>query len=167
MPLFAALATAAERRVGEFNAQELANTAWAFVTASQWNVPLFVALARAAERRVGEFNAQNLTNTAWAFATASQWDVPLFAALARAAERRVREFLGAWGPEVDEVAATLRRPRADTTQGSKHAAVDVLHSGACVPRPPSAASLSASWAVQPELRRCGPEIKSTGGRVAR
>ena len=33
--LFAALARTAQRRVGEFNAQELANTAWAFATADQ------------------------------------------------------------------------------------------------------------------------------------
>ena len=31
--LFVPLATAAERRMGDLNAQELANTAWAFATA--------------------------------------------------------------------------------------------------------------------------------------
>merc|ERR1712096_455875 len=67
-PLLAALGRAAERRVGEFNAQELANTAWAFAKVGQSDAPLFAALARAAERRVGEFNAQDLANTAWAFA---------------------------------------------------------------------------------------------------
>ena len=55
--LFTVLARAAERRMCEFKAQELANTVWAFATASQWDVPLFAALARAAARRVGEFNA--------------------------------------------------------------------------------------------------------------
>ncbi len=33
--LFAALASAAKHSVGEFNAQDLANTAWAFATADQ------------------------------------------------------------------------------------------------------------------------------------
>ena len=33
--LFAALARAAQLRLGEFNAQDLANTAWAFATAVQ------------------------------------------------------------------------------------------------------------------------------------
>ena len=46
--LFAALARVAEPRLGEFNAQELANTAWAFATAGQLDEALFVALARAA-----------------------------------------------------------------------------------------------------------------------
>ena len=80
-----ALAGAAHRRVHEFNAQSLANTAWAFATADQSHALLFAALARAAQRRVGEFNAQNLANTVWAFATADQSDVLLFAALVRAA----------------------------------------------------------------------------------
>ena len=54
--LFIALARAAERRVGEFNAQNLANTAWAFATADQPGARLFAALARAAERHLGKFN---------------------------------------------------------------------------------------------------------------
>ena len=52
----------AEQRVGEFNAQGLANTAWAFATAGQPDAQLFTALARTAERRVGEFNTQELAN---------------------------------------------------------------------------------------------------------
>ena len=47
--LFAVLAKEAGRRVGEFNAQDLANTAWAFAEADQLDVPLLEALARAAE----------------------------------------------------------------------------------------------------------------------
>ena len=61
--LFAALARAAEGCIGEFNAQDFANTAWAFATVVESNVPLFVLLARAVERRVGDFKPQNLTNT--------------------------------------------------------------------------------------------------------
>ena len=62
---------AAELRLGDFNVQELANTAWAFATANQPHAQLFVALARTAERRLGDFNVQDLANTAWAFATAN------------------------------------------------------------------------------------------------
>ena len=69
--LFAALARAAERRPGDFKVQELANTAWAFATASQSDAQLFAALARVAEWRLGDFNVQDLANTAWAFAIAS------------------------------------------------------------------------------------------------
>ena len=55
--LFTVLARAAEPRLGEFKAQELVNTAWAFATAGQLDEALFVALARAARPRLGEFNA--------------------------------------------------------------------------------------------------------------
>ena len=91
---------AAERRVGDFNAQELANTAWAFATAGQSDALLFMTLARAAERRVGDFNAQGLANTAWAFATVGQSDALLFKPLARAAEQRVGDV------DVQELAKT-------------------------------------------------------------
>ena len=55
---------AAERRLSKFNAQSLANTAWAFVTADRSEKLLFVAMARMAEQRLGEFNAQELANMA-------------------------------------------------------------------------------------------------------
>ena len=86
------LARAAERRLGNFNVQNLANTAWAFATANQPDAQLFAASARTAERRLGDFNVQELANTAWAFATANQLDTQLFAALARAAEQRLGNF---------------------------------------------------------------------------
>ena len=63
---------AAELRLGDFKVQDLANTAWAFATASQQDAQLFAALARVAELRLGDFKVQELANTAWAFATASQ-----------------------------------------------------------------------------------------------
>ena len=68
--LFAALATAAERRMSDFNSQDLANAAWAFATADQSDASLFAALATAAERHMGDFNSQGLANVACAFATA-------------------------------------------------------------------------------------------------
>ena len=67
--LFNALARMAEQRLDQFNAQELANTAWAFATVGQKDELLFNAVARMAERRLDQFNAQDLANTAWAFAT--------------------------------------------------------------------------------------------------
>ena len=72
--MFMVLARAAEQQVGDFNAQGLANTAWAFATAGQSDALLFMMLARAAERSVGDLSAQELANTAWAFATAGQSD---------------------------------------------------------------------------------------------
>jgi len=47
--IFNALARIAEGRLDEFNAQGLANTAWAFATVSQQDVQLVNALARMAE----------------------------------------------------------------------------------------------------------------------
>ena len=67
--MFAALAKEAKQRLGEFNAQGLANTAWAFATEGQADAALFEALAMGAKQRLGEFNPQDLANTAWAFAT--------------------------------------------------------------------------------------------------
>ena len=62
--LFAALAKAAERRMGHFNPQHLANTAWAFAMVGQKDALLFTALAKAAERRMGHVNPRDLANTA-------------------------------------------------------------------------------------------------------
>ena len=45
--LFKALARAVEWRLGEFDAQSFANTAWAFATLKQSDEKLFVALAKA------------------------------------------------------------------------------------------------------------------------
>ena len=66
--LLAALASAAERRLSEFNVQELANTAWALATAIHRDEKLLAPLAKAAERCLSDFKP--LANTAWAFATA-------------------------------------------------------------------------------------------------
>ena len=82
----------AEFRLVEFNAQDLANAAWAFATVKKSDEQRFTALARAAEQRVGKFNTQELANTSWASATVKQSDEKLFTALARAARRRVGEF---------------------------------------------------------------------------
>lgn len=78
--------------MGHFDAQNLANTAWAFSTMSELDEPLFAVLAREAERRVGHFDAQALANTAWAFVTGGEADAPLFAFLARESERRIGLF---------------------------------------------------------------------------
>ena len=58
------MARAAERRLSEFNPQELANTAWAFATVNHRDEKLFAALASAAERQLSDFNVQELANTA-------------------------------------------------------------------------------------------------------
>ena len=65
--LFLASARVVELRLGEFNAQNFANTVWAFATAIQSDAALFQTLSRAVKRCLG--SAQNLANIAWAFAT--------------------------------------------------------------------------------------------------
>ena len=72
--MLTALTMAAEWCVGDFKHQELANTAWAFVTVRQLDVRLFTLLAKAAAWHVGDFKPQELANTAWAFATLGQAD---------------------------------------------------------------------------------------------
>ena len=67
------LAKAAERRIGDFNAEDVANTAWAFATAGFPNEELFAVLAKAASRRIGDFATQDVAITAWAFATVALW----------------------------------------------------------------------------------------------
>ena len=66
--LFKAVAKIAERRLGQFDAQDIANMAWALAVATvgQQDEQLFKALARVAEWRADKFSAQVLANTAWA-----------------------------------------------------------------------------------------------------
>ncbi len=55
--LFAAMASAAERRVGEFNAQSVANIEWALAIVGWSDAPLFAVLAELAEQCVADYNA--------------------------------------------------------------------------------------------------------------
>jgi len=61
--LLKALAQAIEKRLGDCNAQELANIAWAFAKAGHVDAELFAALARVAERHLANFKPQELANT--------------------------------------------------------------------------------------------------------
>jgi len=90
--LFSAIATAAQRRLGEFNPQSIANTSWAFATAGADAPRLFAAIADTASSNLSAFNPQNLANTAWAFATAREDAPRLFSAIAIAAQPRLGEF---------------------------------------------------------------------------
>eukprot|EP00747_Dinoflagellata_sp_TGD_P120817 gnl/TRDRNA2_/TRDRNA2_173323_c6_seq1.p1 gnl/TRDRNA2_/TRDRNA2_173323_c6~~gnl/TRDRNA2_/TRDRNA2_173323_c6_seq1.p1 ORF type:complete len:157 (-),score=31.42 gnl/TRDRNA2_/TRDRNA2_173323_c6_seq1:145-615(-) len=91
--LFAALAREVEWRMSEFSAQNISNTAWAFVVTAAWSdTMLFAILAGAAELRLQEFSAQILTNTALSFAMAAKFDDKLFGGLAAATHRLVMEF---------------------------------------------------------------------------
>ena len=93
--LFEASATDVE--LSEFNAQELANTAWALAAVNLSDERLFKVLAREAKRRVSVLKVQNLANTAWAFATVNLLDETLFRALATEAELRISESRASGG----------------------------------------------------------------------
>ena len=65
--LFAALARASERRLSDFNARGVANTAWAFATVNYRDETLFAALAIAAERRLSDFSLSSILMALWGF----------------------------------------------------------------------------------------------------
>ena len=65
--MFVGFARAAELDLGNFKLQDLANTAWTFVTSSQQDAQVFAVFARAAELCLGDFKVQDLANTAWVF----------------------------------------------------------------------------------------------------
>ena len=94
--LWNALGVAAQGRVGEFKAQELSNTAWAFAKAGHKAPALFEAIAQQAQGRVGEFKEQELANTAWAFAVADARCDALFGGphFVQACERNSKSLLG-------------------------------------------------------------------------
>ena len=71
------MARVAEVRLGDFNVQNLVNTAWGFAT-SQSDAQLFAALSRAAHQCRGDFDAFELANTAWAITIVSHWDALMF-----------------------------------------------------------------------------------------
>ena len=51
------MAKMAARRLDQFKAQNLANTAWAFATVGQQEEQLFKSVAKMAARRLDQFNA--------------------------------------------------------------------------------------------------------------
>lgn len=57
-----ALVMVAVQLIAQFDAQTLANTAWAFTTVDRSDELLFLAMAKAAEWRMGEFSMQGLAN---------------------------------------------------------------------------------------------------------
>jgi hypothetical protein len=79
-------------RLDEFDAQGLANTAWAFSTLGITDHQLFEAIARESKQHIGSFTTQNLANTAWAFATRGVPVPQLFEAIARESEQRIGSF---------------------------------------------------------------------------
>ena len=80
-----ALARAAERRVSQFDAQNLANTAWAFAQVARSDAALFSALTMRTEQHTSDFNEQEIRMILWALSV-NQSDEKLFMELARIIE---------------------------------------------------------------------------------
>jgi len=68
--LFDHIATQAVERSAEFNAQDISNMVWAFVTVDKPHALLFETMGNqvVAFKHLGEFKPQELANTIWAFA---------------------------------------------------------------------------------------------------
>ena len=93
---YAAIATACGPRLGEFNAQDVANLSWAYATAEVSDDADCLATLRrlpgAAQRELGSFTSQGLSNTVWAFATMGLRAPELMAHVAAEGERRLGEY---------------------------------------------------------------------------
>eukprot|EP00442_Polarella_glacialis_P033224 CAMPEP_0115051436 /NCGR_PEP_ID=MMETSP0227-20121206/2344_1 /TAXON_ID=89957 /ORGANISM="Polarella glacialis, Strain CCMP 1383" /LENGTH=61 /DNA_ID=CAMNT_0002435413 /DNA_START=211 /DNA_END=396 /DNA_ORIENTATION=+ len=59
------------RTICEFNAQGLANTAWAFAVLVFVDCPLLKAIAAESRAKLKLFSPHNLANTVWAFSKLS------------------------------------------------------------------------------------------------
>ena len=95
---------------GDFNMQELANTAWAFAPAGSPNAELFAVLAKEAERYVEDFATQEPANIAWTFSTAGFSNAYLFARLAKGGLvlRTCFEFITVFGTSTRRSSTTQR-----------------------------------------------------------
>ncbi len=81
------LLLAAERKLSDFDAQNIDNTLWALAMLDHRpNTEAFVIkLLYEAERKLPGFNAQNLANTSWALATLRHHDGGFISSVARPA----------------------------------------------------------------------------------
>lgn len=83
-----ALAEDAVEKIAAFNAQNLANIAWAYATLELFPGALLGAVASAAIARRRELDPQSLANTVWAYAALDWRHEPLVAVIAEDARAR-------------------------------------------------------------------------------
>ena len=86
--LFVAMASVAEQRAGDFEAQALANTAWAFAKVEQSDATLFVALAKVATSSSAMFMSGSLRTLRGRIIAAYQRDEESLAATEKTATPR-------------------------------------------------------------------------------
>merc|ERR1711990_285486 len=92
VPLLDALAAAAVNRIGQFNTQGIANTAWAFAKLSFIHEPFFNVIASASLAKTKQFDPQGLANIAWSMATIAMSDEPLLTAISVQAVGTISQF---------------------------------------------------------------------------
>lgn len=86
------LVPAVQHKISEFDAQGLANTAWAFAALAWRDGPIVGALAAAVVSLIDRevmFEGQGLANLFWSFAKLSVRDAPLLTALSGVVVRRI------------------------------------------------------------------------------
>ena len=89
----ALLSETCRKLMGDFNSQEMANTAWGFAKVGHVDDKLFAAIANEAAHRISEFDGQNVANVLWAFAMTKTPAPQLFDAIEQDVPRRVlRDF---------------------------------------------------------------------------
>merc|ERR1712190_138353 len=86
------IAAAAIRRSTEWDAQALANTAWACAALAMRHAPLSTALSAAAIKKSAELKSQELSNTAWAFSTMEFRHWPLLESIAAESIPKITHF---------------------------------------------------------------------------
>jgi hypothetical protein len=135
--------------MAEYNAQDLSNLAWAFVTAGVRSEPLLSAIAARVRPRIDRFGAQGLCNVLWAFATAAVPAPELFAAIAAHAETRMAECNAqdlsnfAWALSMG-LLLEAPPPPAPTSLASAHAPD--------APPPATTTTLASTPALGPTIR---------------
>eukprot|EP00747_Dinoflagellata_sp_TGD_P114317 gnl/TRDRNA2_/TRDRNA2_171906_c0_seq6.p1 gnl/TRDRNA2_/TRDRNA2_171906_c0~~gnl/TRDRNA2_/TRDRNA2_171906_c0_seq6.p1 ORF type:complete len:167 (-),score=28.89 gnl/TRDRNA2_/TRDRNA2_171906_c0_seq6:36-536(-) len=92
VPLFMALASAAECLMDQSSVLNLACLAKEFAVAGHSNIPCFEKITRAVQCQLDDLNLLAVADMAWALEAAGQSNSPLFAAVASKAEQLVGDF---------------------------------------------------------------------------
>jgi len=83
--LFDAMLNELSPKLRQCNAQDIANTVWAYATVDHPATALFDGMMSTAIRKLDKFDSQNLANTVWAYATVKYPAPQLFDAVSEAA----------------------------------------------------------------------------------
>ncbi|KAJ1458092.1 hypothetical protein M885DRAFT_110719 [Pelagophyceae sp. CCMP2097] len=90
--LFQSVALEAVLKMGDVNAKDVTNMAWAYVTLKVEAPALFEAMAKHAPKKMCTFKPQELAHTAWAFSEAGCAAPALFGAIADRARQKISAF---------------------------------------------------------------------------